>query len=361
MSTVRQRSDATGLHRVLDEATVLPQAARRLDTRPELWPDEVRIRVERLNLDAASFRQLEEDHKDDGGSVDGAAVRSAVLAIVADRGKMQNPVTGSGGMLIGTVEEVGPESPLGLEVGQRVATLVSLTLTPLVITDGLAAWDGRSEQVPCEGYAVLFGRSIAAVLPDDLPTGLSLAVMDVCGAPALTARVVQQYVDRVSTGSTAEPPVVAVIGGGGKSGSLSLAAARAAGASRLIGVVPTDREAAVLESVGLADQVVVTDARDPIALRDSVAAAGGPADITVVCVDVPGCEGGAVLATADGGTVIFFSMATSFSAAALGAEGVAADVTMLVGNGYVPGHADFALDLLRSNAGVRRLFEDRLS
>ncbi|RHW25290.1 L-erythro-3,5-diaminohexanoate dehydrogenase [Nocardioides immobilis] len=356
MSTVRQRSDATGLHRVLDEATVLPQAARRLDTRPELWPDEVRIRVERLNLDAASFRQLEEEHNRDGD-----AVRSAVLAIVAERGKMQNPVTGSGGMLIGTVEEVGPESPLGLEVGQRVATLVSLTLTPLVITDGLAAWDGRSEQVPCEGYAVLFGRSIAAVLPDDLPTGLSLAVMDVCGAPALTARVVQQYVDRVSTGSTATPPVVAVIGGGGKSGSLSLAAAHAAGASRLIGIVPTDREAAVLESVGLADQVVVTDARDPIALRDSVAAAGGPADITVVCVDVPGCEGGAVLATADGGTVIFFSMATSFSAAALGAEGVAADVTMLVGNGYVPGHADFALDLLRSNAGVRRLFEDRLS
>ena len=61
--------------------------------------------------------------------------------------------------------------------------------------------------------------------------------------------------------------------------------------------------------------------------------------MTVVCVDVPGCEGGAVLGTAQGGTVIFFSMATSFTAAALGAEGLAADVTMLIGNGYVPGHA----------------------
>ena len=350
MSTVMQQSDPTGLHRVRDEARVLPQAARRLDTRPELWPDEVRIRVERLNLDAASFRQLEQEHAGDGG-----AVRDAVLAIVADRGKMQNPVTGSGGMLIGTVEEVGPESPLGLVVGQRVATLVSLTLTPLVITDGLADWDGRSEQVPCAGYAVLFGRSIAAVLPDDLPTGLSLAVMDVCGAPALTARVVRQYVDR------GVAPRVAVIGGGGKSGSLALAAARAEGAGRLIGIVPTDREAASLDAAGLADQVVVTDARDPIALRDAVTAAGGPADVTVVCVDVPGCEGGAILATAEGGTVIFFSMATSFSAAALGAEGVAADVTMLVGNGYVPGHAAYALELLRTSEGVRRLFEERLA
>ena len=112
-------SDPTGLHRVLDDGGVLPQAAQRLDTRRELWPDEVRIRVERLNLDAASFRQLERKH--DG---DGDAVRAEVLDIVAARGKMQNPETGSGGMLVGTVEEVGPESPLGLAVGDRVATLV---------------------------------------------------------------------------------------------------------------------------------------------------------------------------------------------------------------------------------------------
>ena len=338
-------SDPVGTHRVLDPAGALPQTARRLDTRPDLWPDEVRVRVERLNLDAASFRQLHDKH---GG--DGEAVRAEVLAIVAERGKMQNPVTGSGGMLIGTVEEVGPGSTLGLVAGQRVATLVSLTLTPLVIEDGLSGWDGRSEQVPAAGYAILFGRSIAAALPEDLPSGLGLAVMDVCGAPALTRRVVDGYAQ----------PVVAVVGGAGKSGSLSLAAARRAGASRTIGVVPHEGEAALLRAAGLADDVVVADARDPLALRDAVEAAGGPADVTVVCVDVPGCEPGAILATAPRGTVIFFSMATSFSAAALGAEGVAADVQMLIGNGYVPGHADYALDLVRSEAGVRRIFEDRL-
>jgi L-erythro-3,5-diaminohexanoate dehydrogenase len=342
---VTSPSSPVGLHRVVAPAGVLPQAAERLDTRRELWPDEVRIRVERLNLDAASFRQLERTHAGDGD-----LVRQAVLDIVAARGKMQNPETGSGGMLVGTVEEVGPESPLGLSVGDRVTTLVSLTLTPLVIEDGLSRWDGRSEQVPCDGYAVLFGRSIAAVIPDDLPAELSLSVMDVCGAPALTARVVGGYVD----------PVVAVIGGAGKSGSLSLAAAKAAGARTTIGVVPHQAEADLLTEAKIADVVAVADARDPVALSAAVEAAGGPADVTVVCVDVPGCEGGAILATADRGTVVFFSMATSFSAAALGAEGLAADVTMLVGNGYVPGHADHALALLRGHAGVRSLFERRL-
>ena len=115
-----------GLHRVVEPAGVLPQAAWRLDADPRIGADEVRIRVERLNLDAASFRQLSQQH---GG--DGAAVRAEVLEIIGARGKMQNPVTGSGGMLIGTVEEVGPASPLGLQAGDRVATLVSLTLTPL--------------------------------------------------------------------------------------------------------------------------------------------------------------------------------------------------------------------------------------
>jgi L-erythro-3,5-diaminohexanoate dehydrogenase len=185
------------------------------------------------------------------------------------------------------------------------------------------------------------------------------------------------------------------VGAAGKSGSLSAAAARQAGAAKIIGVVPTEDEAALLRdpiATGmdggaegaatasenqqsrprpatqpaapqspLVDEIVIADARDPVGLASRVEAAGGPADVTVVCVDVAGCEGGAILSTKQGGTVIFFSMATSFSAAALGAEGLAADVTMLVGNGYVPGHADFALDLIRTTPSVRQLFERRVT
>ena len=371
-------SSPLGLHRVIDPPGVLPQAAWQLDPTPAIAPDEVRIRVDRLNLDAASYRQIREAY-----AADPDKIRSAVLDIITTRGKMQNPVTGSGGMLTGTVEEVGPQSPLGLVPGQRIATLVSLTLTPLAITDGLAAWDGRSEQVPCEGHAILFARSIAAVLPDDLPVPLSLAVLDVCGAPALTSRVVKK-------GS-----VAVIIGAAGKSGSLSAVAARQAGAAKVIGVVPTEAEAALLRNLTIAqdggaegaagasenqqswssrrpthlpqpesplvDEIVIADARDPVGLGVRVGVAGGPADVTVVCVDVAGCEGGAILSTKQGGTVIFFSMATSFAAAALGAEGLAADVTMLVGNGYVPGHADLALGLIRSVPSVRKLFEQRVA
>jgi L-erythro-3,5-diaminohexanoate dehydrogenase len=357
-----------GLHRVSDPderaAGVLPQAAWRLDPSPKLADDEVRVRVDRLNLDAASYRQLREANRGDG-----LAIRDDVRGIIATRGKMHNPVTGSGGMLTGVVDEVGPLSPLGLRVGDRVATLVSLTLTPLGIYDNFNGWDGLSEQVPCDGHAILFPRSIAAVLPPDLPVPLTLSVMDVCGAPALTSRVTMAAaVHSRGQGQEAAPhdgPVVVIMGAGGKSGSLSAAAARKAGATQIIGVVPSEDEAALLRADGigggLVDTVVVADARQSVSLAEAVVKAGGPADVTVVCVDVGGCEGGAILSTKQGGTVVFFSMATSFSAAALNAEGVAADVTMLVGNGYAYGHAAYALELIRATPAVRRLFERRLS
>lgn len=332
---------ALGIDRVVDPPDVLPQAAWRLDPGGDLRPDEVSIRVQRLNLDAASYRQLAVEH---GGN--GTAIRTAVREIIRDRGKMHNPVTGSGGMLLGTVDEVGPDSALGLEVGQSVATLVSLTLTPLRIDDELRDWDGMGEQIPCSGRAILFGRSIAAILPDDVAEQIALSVLDVCGAPALVDRVVRATAARS----------VCVLGAAGKSGSLSLAAARRSGATRLVGLVPNETEAQCLRGAGLADEVVIADARDPLAVS---AAVGEPVQVSVVCVDVAGAEHGAILATAPGGTVIFFSMATSFSAAALGAEGMAADITMLVGNGYLPGHADLALDLYRHTPGVIRLFAGR--
>lgn len=354
-------SSPFGVHRVLAPSggqvtLTLPQAAQRLDDDPAVGPDEVRIDVEVLNLDAASYRQLARAHTRADGVVDGDAVRTEVLDIVRARGKMQNPVTGSGGMLIGTVAEVGLHSPLGVRAGDRVATLVSLSLTPLRITDGLRRWDGLGERVPATGHAILFGRSIVARLPEDLDAELALMVMDVCGAPALVSRTIGEYAVR-----TGRAPRVLVLGAAGKSGSLSLAAAAAAGAAARVAVVPHAGEAALLTGRGLAEEIVVADARSPLALREAVLAAGGPADVTVVCVDVPGCEQPAIMATAEGGTVIFFSMATDFAAAALGAEGLAADVTMLIGNGYVPGHADLALALFRETPGVRTLFESRLA
>ena len=171
---VRQ-SDPTGLHRVLDDAVVLPQAAQRLDTRRELWPDEVRIRVQRLNLDAASYRQLERTHTgDDGARRHRRDPRRGPRHRRERAARCRTPRPAPAACSSAPSRRSARARRSACAVGDRVATLVSLTLTPLVIEDGLAGWDGAGEQVPCDGYAVLFGRSIAAVLPDDLDPALSL-------------------------------------------------------------------------------------------------------------------------------------------------------------------------------------------
>ena len=55
--------------------------------------------------------------------------------IVAKQGKHRNPWTGSGGMLLGTVEKIGDalKDKIDLKPGDKIATLVSLSLTPLRI------------------------------------------------------------------------------------------------------------------------------------------------------------------------------------------------------------------------------------
>jgi L-erythro-3,5-diaminohexanoate dehydrogenase len=336
--------DAYGTHRVLEPRGGLPQPAARVDNDfSRLFAGEVLLAVETLNVDAASFTQME-------GQGDPSHI---VLRTVAERGKQHNPVTGSGGMLLGRVVQIAPEGrPEGetLAPGDRVATLVSLSLTPLRI-DRVRAVRPPSAQMDVDGEAVLFGSGAYARLPEDLPERLALAALDVAGAAPQVARLVRPG------------HVVVVLGAGGKSGVLCVAEARRRGGSGacIVGLEASARAADQLRALGLCDAVVAADARDPVAVRGAVLAATGgrEADVTFSCVNVPDAELGAILATRDRGIVYFFAMSTSFTKAALGAEGVGKDVDLFVGNGFAHGHADHTLAMLRDMPAIRALFETR--
>ena len=321
--------DPYGLRRVIRPAGVLPQQAEVVDPLLPLGPDELCIDVDHLNIDAASFRQLESTGRDIG---------EQVMEIVRARGKMQNPVTGSGGMLIGRVASVGSEHPAArsLKPGQRIATLVSLTLTPLVINE-IRAVHKHAERLDIQGRAVLFASGLWAALPDDMPLEMALAVLDVCGAPAWVARL------------AARDMKVLVIGAG-KSGSLACAQARKNGAH----VTVADIRKPTFVEDGLAHLALVFDATRPLE------APRGEFDLVVNCASVPRTEMSSILAARDGGEVLFFSMATSFTAAALGAEGVGKDVRLTIGNGYAKGHAELALQLVRETPALQKIFAARV-
>jgi len=336
--------DPYGLRRVVSPKGVLPQRADVLDPSLPLGEDELSISVDALNVDAASFKQIAGVA---GGDPD--KIAAEVLRIVRSRGKLHNPVTGSGGMLIGRIRAIGPAHPAAsrLRPGDRIATLVSLTLTPLRL-DAIRAVRPAIDRVECEGEAILFSSGLWAALPADLSETLALAALDVCGAPALAARYVR-------------PGMRVLVLGSGKSGALVCAHAREllAGSGEVVACDLSPAALAAVHGAGVCDRTLALDATDGVGALAKVEAAGGPFDLVVNCASVPGTEMASLLAVKDGGTVLFFSMATSFTAAALGAEGVGKDAALVIGNGFVPGHADLTLGVLRRNAGLRKLFEER--
>ena len=274
-------------------------------------------------------------------------IKNIMMGIVEKTGKHKNPWTGSGGMLIGTVAEVGPSYDGDLRVGDRIATLVSLSLTPLRI-DEIVEVRKDIDQVDIKGQAILFESGIYSILPADIPQNLALSVLDVAGAPAQTAKIVEP-------GDT-----VVILGGGGKSGMLCCyQAKKEAGVNgKVICVDGFESSIERAKSVDVADEYLVANATDAVGLYREVARLTEDklADVVINVVNIPNTEMASIMACKDNGMVYFFSMASDFTKAALGAEGVGKDVNMLIGNGYTKGHANVALQVLRENDKLRDLF-----
>ena len=336
-----------GTHRVIEPKGVLTQAAYKIDNdMDKLYSNEIICDVISLNIDSASFTQIEEAC---GG--DEKKIGEMILGIVAERGKQQNPVTGSGGMFIGKVAYIGEDlKDRDLKVGDKIASLVSLSMTPLRI-DKIKAIHKDIDRVDIEGKAVLFESGIYAKLPDDMSEALALAALDVAGAPAQARKLPK------------EGDSVLILGTIGKSGVLcGYEAMKAVGPKgNVVGVVRNPAQVAALEELGVYNKVIVSSATEPVAVLEKALEAndGKEYDLSICCVNVENCEMSAILPVRDDGIVYFFSMATSFTKAALGAEGVGKDVTMIVGNGYTKNHAEITLNVLRENEKLRKLFDEK--
>jgi L-erythro-3,5-diaminohexanoate dehydrogenase len=333
-----------GTHRVLSPLGTLPQPALKLDNSTDIYDNEVLIDVSTLNIDSASYTQIKQACGNDP-----AKMEEMILSIVKERGKLQNPVTGSGGMLIGTVKKIGDSFPKNrIKIGDRVATLVSLSLTPLKI-NSIKSINPSSDQVDVDAQAILFESGLFAILPDDIPEKLALAALDVAGAPA--------QVDRLVT----EGDIVCIIGGGGKSGILCCyqAMLNAGPSGKVIVVEFSPENAKRIEKLNLATDIIVADATNVMDVYNKVMSitGGRGCDVTVNNVNVPSTEMTSILITKGQGYVYFFSMATSFTKAALGAEGVGKDINLIVGNGYAKGHANLTLNIIRESKEIRDLFE----
>ena len=360
-----------GIHRVIEPQGTLPQPAWKLDNTPMALPTETLINVQKLHIDSASFTQIAH-----ACGRDTERMKRHIMDIIAVRGKMHNPVTGSGGVLIGTVEQL--DESFGekhhLAIGDTIVSLTSLSWLPLYLEHIHHIYLDRSE-VEVEGKAIFFRSNPLAKLPEDLPQSLVVAALDVAGAPSRVAALVRPE-QRVT-----------VLGAGGTAGLLTLCALRKqlGSTGTIIAIEYSEKALQDIASLGVADILVQADATRPLDLleqirrkfeiyrrnaaiestygrqqcKEAYADHDYLADLAINVVNVPNTEFATILLTKTDGCILFFSMATSFTVAALGAEGIARQVEMHIGNGYMPDHGAVALQLLRDNPTLRAIFTER--
>ena len=330
-----------GAHRVIDPPNALPKAARRLDNQSPPLDNEIGICVQSLHITSTSFTRLWQEAKENE-----ERFASTLLEIVQHQGKFQDPVTGSGGVLLGTVEFIGPALNVDLHSGDPIVTMVSLALTPLRLKE-IKNINPLLGQVEVDGYAILFESGLWAKPPDDMPCELALMALDVAGAPAYAKHYVK-------------PGQRVLVIGGGKAGLLCMhEAKKKVGENGHVILVEKDAERGrIARTLGLADSLIITDASNGLEVMREIqkVTAGALADISFNCASLPNTEMSTILSTKDEGKIIFFSMATDFSRAALGAEGAGKPVEMIIGNGYLPGHAQLALQALRDNTALQKYF-----
>ncbi len=317
-----------GFHRVLEPPGVIPQAAWKVDSAPVLLrPTEVLLRVSMLNLDSTGMAQMHRAGRDIGAQV---------MDIVHERGKMHNPVSNSGGVLVGTVKEIGPVVGSGFTpcIGDTIIPLVSTSTIPLHL-DSVQRIAG--DQLLVEGTAVLFDGMAYAPAPTDIALPVALSILDI-------SSIVPQVYRHINPGQTV------LVLGAGKSGATAMAAIRKVAAdARVIALDPDPAALDRMAALGLADVTIEADATKPEATLERVekATSGALCDVVFNCVNVADTEATSIICARRNGTVVFYSMATRFDKAALGTDATDNDVRMVIGNGIAEGQAELALGLFR--------------
>lgn len=335
----RLGGNSWGAHRVVTPQGGLPQAASYLNSDLPPYDNEIVVSLRKLQIDAASFYQLS------GGGV----VDQQIQKIVAERGKMHNPVTNSGGVFLGTVSFVGPRHPLKKELKEKdeVISLVSLTLTPLKLEKILRV-DSKKDTVDVTGHAIVFESGMVAHLPNDFSEGVALAALDICGAAAQVKRLVR-------------PGEKVLVVGLGKAGKTVATMAHSIGGT-VFGIDENEEAVAWCQKniPGHFSRINATHVQDVFGWVQTETRKA-LVDVTVLATNIADTEMSAILPCRNGGRALFFGMQTSFQKVVLGAEGVGKDIQLLMGSGYVPGHADLMLNLLRDQRPLREWFEEKFS
>jgi DNA-binding NtrC family response regulator len=338
--------DDFGSYRSVRPEGYFPYSAWEIDNDMEITEHEVLIDVKRLNIDMLCFLQLMESSFGDK-----AEIARRVMAIVEERGKFHNAVTGTGGTLLGTVARIGAaySNRYGIAEGDDVISLSSLTGVPLALRR-IRDIDTDTAQMTVDGSAILFENSPVIKANDILPDDVQLAALEVVGESAETFRLVEP-------GDS-----VVIVGAGGKFGLIcGLAARRKLGATgRLVGVIDNPEGLVPDGMSDVYDETVFFEANDIAAMRRELPDVG-TYDVVINCSHRPMAEPVCVMLPRSHGKVFFTNLGADSKAAGLAAEILGKELSVRFYHGYLDNQEDTLRAIIRDTPDFERFVRAALA
>ena len=291
-----------GIDRSLTPRRTFTPLAWELDNSSQLKSGEVRIALGKVHVEGTSFRQICQEAGNDEEQI-----KEKIKDIVIRRGKLHNPVTDTGGLFCGVIEEIDGDYPntKGLKPGDEVICNSSLAGIPMYI-DKITSIDKVYPQFDAEGYAISLPGMPIVKRPKDIPIG---------------------YTIRKAAGEDAE--IFCLLDRN------TPVALKGPGIERLKANVFTDlfyvnmmRPAECLQQFDGKQQV----------------------DMVVNCADVPGAETISVVAAKSGGTLIFANFNSNYNIALYVTEATSKDLQIKCADGYLEQYDEFDFEIVRELA-----------
>lgn len=325
------------INRVLEPKQVLPTSAWRLDNNRNIFPDEMRLSIKRIHMEGTSFKQIRTEANDNEEKI-----KQKIMDIVIRRGKLHNPVTDTGGLAFGVVEQIGAayENPQGFKVGDEVLCNASLASVPMYI-GRINGIDPIFHQIDAEGYMIAGKRISLVRVPEGVPVDLLMFAFDESGTlfqlhqmlesrqkflvvgNSMITNILYGYVIRRSARPDAQ--IVCLLD---KKTDLNISGS---GIEALMGKVFNEiHYKDILKPLECMEQLQV----------DSLF------DLSINCAEIPGAETINILATRPEGTVLFANLINNLNIALYITESMTKPLEVRGAEGYIDGYEVFDVQVV---------------
>ena len=326
-----------GIKRVLEPQHVLPTSAWKLDNNRNIYPDELKVSIKRIHLEGTGFKQICTESNNDEKKI-----KQAIIDVVIRRGKLHNPVTDTGGLVMGKVEEIGQEYDnwQGFKVGDMVICNASAASLPMHI-ENITSIDRAYNQVEANGYVIVHNKIPVVKTPEGVSSEMLMFAFDQSGTlyrlktllegksrflivgNSMLTNLLYGYVIRRELGNECE--ITCLLD---KKTNTKIAGK---GIDDLI--------------KNVFDEVNYLDILRPVECMEKLGAESYY-DLSINCAEIPGAETINILATKPRGTVLFANLINNLNIALYITESISKPLDVRGAEGYLEGYDDFDIELV---------------